>query len=83
MFRFSGVYIEKTCNILSCKRSKIGTFLDADWRSGGWILKEGAFSERLLKSPSFGTFLGDQEKYIPALGYSKTPAFPFAGFVIN
>jgi len=29
MFRFSGIFIEKTCKVLRCKRSKIGTFLDA------------------------------------------------------
>ena len=41
---FGRLHIENTCNIVSCKRSKIGTFLDAGRRSGGWILKEGAFS---------------------------------------
>jgi len=30
-----------------------------------------AFSECPLKSPSFGTFLGDQEKYMTAPGYYK------------
>ena len=34
MFRFSGIYKEKALKFLECKRSKIGTFLDAGWRGG-------------------------------------------------
>ena len=35
MFRFSKGYRVQGCNILSCKRSKIGTFLDAGHQGGG------------------------------------------------
>ena len=83
MFRFSEVYKEKTYDILSCKRSKIGTFLNAEWRCGGGFQRGGAprsefiitmlaggkhttlslaFSECPLKSPFFGTFLGEARK---------------------
>ena len=52
----------ETCRLLIFRCSKIGTFLNTGRRCGGWILKEGAFSKRLLKSPSFGTFLGEARK---------------------
>ena len=39
MSRFSGIYNEKIRNILSGKRSKIGTFLDAGWRGGAGVSK--------------------------------------------
>ena len=42
MFRFSGVYQEEICRFRSCKRSKIGTFLDAGWRGGGGFQRGGA-----------------------------------------
>ena len=35
MFRFSGVCMDKIRKFLNCKRSKIGTFLNAGWRCGG------------------------------------------------
>ena len=44
------------------RHPKIGTFSGVGWRCGGWILKAGAFSKRLLKWPSFGTFLGEARK---------------------
>ena len=34
--------------------------------SGGWILKEGAFSKRLLKPASLVPFLPEQERNITA-----------------
>ena len=65
MFRFSEVYREKTCKFVSGRCSKIGTFLDTGRRCARrGFLRGHAFSECPLKSPSFGTFLGDQEKYI-------------------
>ena len=63
MFRFSGVYSEKICNFLSCKRSKIGTFLDAGWRCARrGFLRGHAFSECPLKSASFSSFLAETRK---------------------
>ena len=68
MFRFSEVYREKTYNFLSCKRSKIGTFLDAGWRGGAGDSKGDMpfrnvpFSRLLLV-----LFLAKQEKDILAL----------------
>jgi len=63
MSRFSAGSTEQTCRFVKCKRSKIGTFLNAGWRCGGWILKEGAFARsaslsRLLWAP----FLPKQER---------------------
>ena len=65
MFRFSGVYREKTCKILSGRWSKIGTFLATGWRCGGGFLR-GRLFEAPLKPASFGSFLAGQEKNIPA-----------------
>ena len=72
MFRFSGVYREKTCKFLSCKRSKIGTFLNAGWRGGGGIFKGGAFARSApLNRLLLVLFLAKQEKYIHALPFKR------------
>ena len=48
---------------LSCRCSKIGTFLDTGRRCARrGFLRGHAFSECPLKSPSFGTFLGEARK---------------------
>ena len=63
-------------SFLSCKRSKIGTFLDAGWRSGGWILKEGAFARSAsLSRLLLVLFLPKQEKYIRSPPLTKK--YPF------
>ena len=55
----------KFASLLSIRCSKIGTFLNTGRRCARrGFLRGHAFSECPLKSPSFGTFLGDQEKYI-------------------
>ena len=54
---------EQTCKFAACKRSKIGTFLNAGWRCGGWILKEGAFARSAsLSRLLWGTFLAETRK---------------------
>jgi len=54
---------EQTCRFVKCKRSKIGTFLNAGWRCGGWILKEGAFARSAsLSRLLWGTFLAETRK---------------------
>ena len=56
---------EKTCNILSCKRSKIGTFLNAGRRCGGGFLR-GRIFVAPLKPTSLVTFLfGDKKVTYP------------------
>ena len=63
MFRFSDVYRENIFRFLSGRCSKIGTFLDTGWRGARrGFLRGHAFSECPLKSPSFGTFLGEARK---------------------
>ncbi|MBE6979820.1 MAG: hypothetical protein E7431_05545 [Ruminococcaceae bacterium] len=63
MFRFSAGSTEQTCKFAECKRSKIGTFLNAGWRCGGWILKEGAFARSAsLSRLLWGTFLAETRK---------------------
>jgi len=63
MFRFSAGSAEQTCKFAECKRSKIGTFLNAGWRCGGWILKEGAFARSAsLSRLLWGTFLAETRK---------------------
>ena len=60
-----GYLHEAIFSFFSCKRSKIGTFLDAGWRCGGWILKEGAFARSAsLSRLLLVLFLATQEKYI-------------------
>ena len=67
IFRFSGHYILKILQFLSCKRSKIGTFLNAGWRCGGGF-QRGRFFVAPLWLTSFGPFLVQrQEKDITAL----------------
>ena len=62
MFRFLNAYRSKTSKFLFCRQSKIGTFSAVGWRCGGRILKEGAFSKRLLKLISLVTFLFSDKK---------------------
>ena len=63
MFRFSADSTEQTCRFAICKRSKIGTFLNAGRRCGGVILKRGAFFRSALLSRLLLTlFLPKQEK---------------------
>ena len=65
MFRFLHTYSSKTSKLFLCRHPKIGTFSGVGWRCARrGFLRGHAFSECPLKSPSFGTFLGDQEKYI-------------------
>ena len=54
MFRFSGIYIEQSYNILSCKRSKIGTFLNAGDAAG--VSKGGAFARSAPLADFFWSF---------------------------
>ena len=63
MFRFSGVYKEKTHGIFSGRCSKIGTFLDTEWRCGGGFQRGRIFVAPLWLA-SFGSFLASQEKNI-------------------
>jgi len=78
MFRFSEGYHEKNCKFLSCKRSKIGTFLDAgQWCGGGF--QRGRIFVAPLWLTSFGTFLVQrQEKYI-SHSQKKAPGFATGG----
>ena len=70
MSRFSAGSAEQSCRFAKCKRSKIGTFLNAGWRCGGWILKEGAFARSAsLSRLLLVLFLPKQEKY----GYLISP----------
>ena len=63
MSRFSAGSAVKTYRFSGCKRSKIGTFLNAGWRCGGWILKEGAFARSAsLSRLLWGTFLAETRK---------------------
>ena len=63
MFRFSAGSAEQTFGFVVCKRSKIGTFLNAGWRCGGVILKRGAFTRSaLLSRLLWGTFLAETRK---------------------
>ena len=63
MSRFSAGSAVKTCRFVTCKRSKIGTFLNAGWRCGGVILKRGAFMRSaLLSRLLLALFLPKQEK---------------------
>jgi len=71
MFRFSEVYKEKTCDILSYKRSKIGTFLNAEWRCGGGFQRGRIFVAPLWLT-SLVTFLfSDKKVTLPQLSYCK------------
>ena len=69
MFRFLNTYSSKNCKFSLCRPPKIGTFSGVGWRCGGWILKEGAFSKRLLKPPSLVTFLAAKKVTLPHFRY--------------
>ena len=77
MFRFLNTCTEKIWKLSQCRLAKIGTFSPVGWRGGGWILKEGAFSKRLLKPASLVPFLPEQERNMTAPTFTKTYAFPF------
>ena len=69
MSRFSAGSAEQSCRFAECKRSKIGTFLNAGWRCGGWILKEGAFARSASPMPtSLVTFLFGDKKVTYRIG---------------
>ena len=63
MFRFSGIYRVKTCKSLGGRCSKIGTFLDTDWRCGGGYQRGRIFVAPLWPL-SLVTFLAAQESNI-------------------
>jgi len=66
----------KTCKFSLCRCPKIGTFSGIGWQCARrGFLRGHAFSECPLKSPSFGTFLGDQEKYMTAPLFTKKYTF--------
>ena len=55
----------KNLEITPCRYPIIGTFSGIGWRSGGWILKEGAFARSAsLSRLLLVLFLATQEKYI-------------------
>ena len=65
MFRFSGIYGEKSFNILIGKRSKIGTFLDVGWRGGAGDFKgDMPFRNVPFNRLLLVLFLAKQEKCI-------------------
>ena len=72
MSRFSAGSAEKTFSFAECKRSKIGTFLNAGWRCGGWILKEGAFARSAsLSRLLLALFVPKQEKGVRLCRFDK------------
>ena len=81
MSRFSAGSAEQSCRFAECKRSKIGTFLNAGWRCGGWILKEGAFARSAsLRRLLWGTFLAETRK----VQYDdKRTTLPIVGRVVE
>ena len=62
MFRFSADSTEQACRFAICKRSKIGTFLNAGRRCGWGYLRGAHLSVAPLRSASFGTFLAETRK---------------------
>ena len=62
MFRFSAGSAEQTWEVATCKRSKIGTFLNAGWRCGGGYLRGRDLPVAPLRSASFGPFLAETRK---------------------
>ena len=65
------------------RHPKIGTFSGVGWRCARrGFLRGHAFSECPLKSPSFGTFLGNQEKYIPHFLLQKCILFCMEGLIV-
>ena len=80
MFRFSGVYQVETYSFLSCKRSKIGTFLDAGRRCGAGVSQgDMPFRNVPLSRLLLVLFLAKQEKYISALQGFYNPKFIHKG----
>ena len=76
MSRFSGIYREKACSIAKCKRSKIGTFLDAGWRGGAGDFKgDMPFRNVPFNRLLLVLFLAKQEKDITALSKKATYVF--------
>ena len=62
MSRFSAGSAVLTCKFAECKRSKIGTFLNAGWRCGGGYLRGRDLPVAPLRSASFGPFLAETRK---------------------
>ena len=62
MSRFSAGSAMQTCRFATCKRSKIGTFLNAGWRCGGGYLRGRDLPVAPLRSASFGPFLAETRK---------------------
>ena len=54
--------MEQTYRFAECKRSKIGTFLNAGWRCGGGYLRGRDWLVAPLRSASFGAFLAETRK---------------------
>ena len=62
MSRFSAGSAVQTYRLVECKRSKIGTFLNAGWRCGGGYLRGRDWPVAPLRSASFGPFLAETRK---------------------
>ena len=85
MFRFLNAYNSKCRKFSLCRLPKIGTFWGVGWRGARrGFLRGHAFSECPLKSPSFGTFLGEARKvHTVPLCFAERYTFlqiPFCGF---
>ena len=74
MFRFSGIYREKTCRIMCGRCSKIGTFLDTGWRGGGGFQRGRIFVAPLWPH-SLVTFLAGQESNMTAVSFTTRYTF--------